>query len=280
MRKKASGQILILILLVVVVALAIGLSVASKNLKNIRTSTQTEQSQRAFSTAEGGVEDVLARLNTIAADPLVKTTGYAETISVGSGLSANVLVKGSQTFEKSIPVGEVGQIDLNGVANPSQLTIEWGKRNLPNNAEGNPVASIEVSFVCANTYSTCITTPNTFLQLNFQHREALLGTTSLQLGQTGNWTSCPDSTSSEFYCKKTYTLSFINNRILRIRPLYNTTTIRVTSSDPNFPVQTYDVTSTADVQGVTRKVQVSRTALPQLPAVFDFGLFSETDIVK
>ena len=48
------GQILILVLLVVVVILAIGLSVASRNITNLRTSTQTENSQKAFSAAEGG----------------------------------------------------------------------------------------------------------------------------------------------------------------------------------------------------------------------------------
>ncbi len=60
---KKSGQILILVLLIVVVALAVGLSVASRNITNLRSSTQTEQSQRAFTAAEGGVEDVLSRLS-------------------------------------------------------------------------------------------------------------------------------------------------------------------------------------------------------------------------
>ena len=55
-----SGQILILVLLVVVVVLAIGLSVASRNITNLRTATQSEQSQRAFGAAEGGVEKVLS----------------------------------------------------------------------------------------------------------------------------------------------------------------------------------------------------------------------------
>ena len=49
----------------------------------------------------------------------------------------------------------------------------------------------------------------------------------------------------------------------------------------NLPIQTYDITSTATTDiGVTRRVQVTKTALPQLPAVFDYVLYSESDIKK
>ena len=57
--KKKKGQVLVLVLLVVVVALAVGLSVASRNLTNLRITTQSEQSQRAFNAAEGGNEHAL-----------------------------------------------------------------------------------------------------------------------------------------------------------------------------------------------------------------------------
>src|SRR3989338_3404772 len=92
--KKRRGQILILVLLIVVVALAVGLSVASRNITNLRTSTQTEQSQRAFSAAEGGVEDVLSKLSTIAND-----------INVGSS-NSGCAVAGNQAI-CSVPVGEI-----------------------------------------------------------------------------------------------------------------------------------------------------------------------------
>src|SRR3989338_6979057 len=99
--KRKSGQILILILLIVVVALAVGLSVASRNITNLRTSTQAEHSQRALSAAEGGVEDVLSRLNYVAqyittgtAVPGLVCTGSGQancTVSVGN-IDANVVV--------------------------------------------------------------------------------------------------------------------------------------------------------------------------------------------
>src|SRR3972149_6444629 len=99
------GQILILVLLAVVVILAVGLSVASRNITNLRTSTQTEQSQRAFSAAEGGVEDVLSRLSTIAQSPSI-ATGVDVPVTVGD-ITANVNVKASSVYEAVVEEGTV-----------------------------------------------------------------------------------------------------------------------------------------------------------------------------
>ena len=69
--------------------------------------------------------------------------------------------------------------------------------------------------------------------------------------------------------------------ILRIRPFWNKTTVRVFSVNEQLPVQTYELTSQATTEiGVTRKVQVTRTVLPQLPAAFDYVLYSEERIFK
>ena len=79
------GQVLILVLLVVVVALAVGLSVASRNITNVRTSTQTEESQKAFSAAEAGIESILSQgLGSLQEGP-------QDPVTVG-GVTANVIV--------------------------------------------------------------------------------------------------------------------------------------------------------------------------------------------
>lgn len=56
---KQSGQIIMALILIMSVALAIGLSVIQKSLVDISTATKVEQSQRAFSAAEAGVEKAL-----------------------------------------------------------------------------------------------------------------------------------------------------------------------------------------------------------------------------
>ena len=264
--KKKNGQILVLVLLVVVVALSIGLSVASRNITNLRISTQTEQSQRAFSAAEGGVEDVLSRLSTIASQPAVASSGgYTDEVQVGE-LKANVTVRAANVYEALISEGTVAQIDLAGPpAATGNIQIEWAKTS--DEAESAEPASIEVTIVSGIN-------PGPYTQ----KRLALAGqgTGRVEEGFTGSNCSLP----GVFKCAKTITLES-NPLFLRVRPFWNRTTVKVASVGGSLPVQTYDVTSTATTElGVTRRVQVNRTALPQLPAAFDYVLFSESDIAK
>lgn len=53
------GQILLIVVLVMVTALTIGLSVAARTITNIRTTEEAENSEKAFSAAEAGVERAL-----------------------------------------------------------------------------------------------------------------------------------------------------------------------------------------------------------------------------
>lgn len=55
------GQVVIILLLIMVVGLAIALSVASRSVTEISTATKTEESSRAFSAAEAGIERALTQ---------------------------------------------------------------------------------------------------------------------------------------------------------------------------------------------------------------------------
>lgn len=277
--KKRSGQILILVLLVVVVALAIGLSVASRNLTNLRTSTQTEQSQRAFSAAEGGVEDTLSNLTAIKNDPNIATpTGINRDVAVGQ-ITANVNVKAANVYEAVIDEGTVGQITLVNTDASSwngTLTVEWILQADTQTENITPKASVEISFVCQST--SCVTSSGTGIYT--QHRAAYEAETIS--GQEGFSACIANPPGDKYLCRTTFAVASGNSaKVLRIRPFWRKTTVRVTGV-PALPVQAYDVVSTATTPdlGITRRVQVTRTALPQLPASFDYVLFSETDIIK
>lgn len=256
--RKRSGQILILVLLVVVVALAVGLSVASRNITNLRTSTQTEQSQRAFSAAEGGVEDVLSRLSSISVPVGGQTT---VPVDVG-GIVANVVVLGSNIYQATIAEGIVGQVDLAGSS--GSVTIEWAKNS--ETQESTEPASLEITQVYG-------TSPN-YLQKRYAYSAGAFPGRDEQ-----GFSSASCSGSGEFKCRVSITLE-ANPVLLRIRPFWVATTVRVQGSS-DLPLQTYDVTSTATTDlGITRRVQVQRTALPQLPASFDYVLYSDQSISK
>lgn len=53
------GQVILILLLTMLVALSIGLVVTQKSITDLATSNQTEQSTRAFSAAEAGIEQII-----------------------------------------------------------------------------------------------------------------------------------------------------------------------------------------------------------------------------
>lgn len=58
-KKNQQGQILLVVVLVMVIALTVGLSLASRSITNLKTTTEESNSQKAFSAAEAGIERVL-----------------------------------------------------------------------------------------------------------------------------------------------------------------------------------------------------------------------------
>ncbi len=302
--RKERGQILILVLLVVVVSLAVGLSVASRNISNLKTSTQAEQSQRAFTAAEGGVEDVLSKLNTVAnvinvggaaqagctkntTDANVKQADCTlQNASTTTGVSGTVNVVASTSITKTVDTGDVAQVNLKNFPAGGTFDVEWGKAD-----EINPKPSLEFTFICTNSTDTlCGINPGGGVVSTSkasgsygQHRLAYQAETIP--GQSG-FTVC---TASSYACKVTFTIpptgaNYAGLELLRMKPFWGRATIVVTPTGAqaaNFPVQTYSITSVATTDtGVSRKVQVSRDALPQLPAVFDYVLYSGSDIIK
>lgn len=263
-----SGQVLVIVLLIVVVSLAVGLSVASRNITNLRTSTQTEHSQRAFTAAEGGVEEVLSRLSDVAGNPGVNTAAGANVpVQVGD-ITAEVNVKGSTVYDAVIEEGTVGQVDLSGGNAPSQVKISWAKSSDP--LEVADPASIEVTIVYNSPVGDFT-----------QERSAWSGG-GHTIDEEGfdRDLGCPPASGFET-CARVNVNAAANPLFMRIRVFWNKATVNVEGVDKPLPVQAYELTSTAATDlGITRKVNVTRTVLPQLPAVFDYVLFSQGDIVK
>ena len=57
--KNQNGQVVIILLMVVLVALAVALSVIGRSLNDVSSSTKIEDSSRAFSAAQAGIEKAL-----------------------------------------------------------------------------------------------------------------------------------------------------------------------------------------------------------------------------
>lgn len=91
-KKKQSGQVVLILLLVMIVALAIGLSVVQRSLTDVSTSTRIEQSSRAFSAAEAGIERVLQNGDPSALENVINEDAFGNNASAivrGGGLLPN-----------------------------------------------------------------------------------------------------------------------------------------------------------------------------------------------
>ena len=294
--KKKSGQILILVLLVVVVSLAIGLSVASQNLTNLKISTQTEQSQRAYTLAENGVESILGQLGSDATTQSIVNAGSAGSPFTGpadsSGNSSSVNVVAKSAYERYIPLGEVGLIALYWQSGNDTYNISWNRSD----NQVSEAASLEVTLVYQDS-------TNAYKQIRWY----LLGPTPHHTGEpassgvdfansgTGNNSMVQGSSTCNpvninllrnqaINASSGVFPNIVTRKFLRIRPLYTGATVNAsgcTAPATNLPTQEYDITSTATIgSGVTRKLLVQKSALPQLPAIFDYALYSETNINK
>lgn len=263
-----SGQVLVLVLLVVVVALSIGLSVASRNITNLKTATQSERSQRAFSAAEGGVEDILSRLSNITTTNPAVTSPSGDNISVPVGdISATVNVKAYSIYESIIELGTVGQVNLKDAPNPTQLQIDWGNPADPSNP-----ASIEVIeyYQTSGGYN--------------QRRDAWQGVSSRanENGFSPYNAGCTPSAGFQRCALFNVDPSLAGTgKYFRVRPFWSRASVKVSATIGSIPLQNFDIESTARTsEGLTRKVLVKRNTLPSLPAAFDYALFSSGSITK
>ena len=150
----SSGQALLLVLLSMAVALTIVLSVISRTISDIKISSQDENSQRAFSAAEAGIEQALV----VGSDTGDVDIGNAQFSAVVSDFA-----KGEETFvfPNSFTSGEpaivwfvshdpiTGNLSCSGAGNPcfkgDRIKICWGDNTVA------PVPAIEASIIYLNT---------------------------------------------------------------------------------------------------------------------------------
>lgn len=86
MNTNQKGQAVIILLLIMTVSLAIGLSVVGRSINEISTSTKTEDSARAFSAAEAGIEKAIS--SGLAVGTISPTPGYSSINMVDNQTSA------------------------------------------------------------------------------------------------------------------------------------------------------------------------------------------------
>jgi len=281
MSKSNSGQTLLIILLIAAVILTVGLAVASYSITDIKISQQEEESARAFSAAEAGIEESLK-------------IGSATNVTVGN-ITAQVseaIQGGGKDFNfggLKFASGELANVWLidhtpEGELNPSEffpsngkITICWGESNMVGN--DNPPA-LETSLIYKDGVNYKV------IRSGFDPKSGR--TTGFDLTDDSDGGNCPPAGGLAFaknidLARDTFALpANAVPYLLRLKLLYNTEAQPLAvSADSNLPNQgkCFDSAATITDSNITRKIrQCQFYEAP--PAIFDYVLFSGSSLTK
>ncbi len=256
--RKNSGQIAVFILLIMLIGLTIGLAVVSRTIQDLKQTAVTDQSGRAFSAAEAGLEKGLETLRTgslsqqdLAGISGISQVNYSVTPTTGTSFASNGPVAN----------GEVISVNLDGYTGGT-IKIFWGK-------SGEADASLVLSF-----YTVDSSANYSVVKYAYNPPSCSLADCN-STSSTFNYFDSADSGDSVYKAGKSLTVP-ADTKLLRIRPIYNNTSIKVEAGSGSLPAQGYTVTSTAQtVGGVSRAVQVSSTS-GSLPPFFDYVLYAKS----
>lgn len=151
------GQVLLIVVLVMVTALTIGLSVTARTITNIKTSQEAENSEKAFSAAEAGIEESLTSGNN-EVGTFTNNASYTTTVTNLSGVEL--------PLNNGVPVLKDDAIDLWLSSYPSYanqwsgtFTLYWGQAGdvcSPSEAS-NTMAALEIIVMQGNRNAPNIT---------------------------------------------------------------------------------------------------------------------------
>jgi len=272
-KELEKGQAVLVVLLVMSVLLTLGLSVVSRSVTDVKISQQSQESARAFWTAQAGLEKALLAQSDIP-DSTIDGVSYAVTKSALGG--------GTEFVPEAIDVGknfvywlvdhkDDGSIDTSFYSG-DRLTIYWGRYP----ADG-PAPALVATLVYKDTsgnfrsrkfaYDPVTRSPATNFSLPDSGTDFSFGGNTFAYKATiSGLLSLPG------YDRKPY---FVN-----IKMLFNTTTqpIGVQTVGVGFVQGScYESKATVTVSNIVRNLKECRT-WPQTPGIFDYLLFSGGDI--
>jgi len=277
-RNIQQGQIVLILVLLSVVGLTIGLSLIGRTITDIRISHQVEESSRAFSAAEAGIETALR-------GTAIQETGNL-TIS-GAAASYKVEMTGGTSSVYSFPVtdpgamqslwfmehktdgsGKLDESSAYSIGNP--IGVCWGL-----GAENNAAlvmtliyrdeddlykiakAAYDPGSGHLNNFLTTVEKIGNYCDGNFRFRKVINGALEFWDGLTLN----PGA--------KLIALS--------LQPVYQATAMAVKPDNPEakLPYQGKQIISlgTTDT-GIVRKIQVTQ-GFPLLPEIFNFSFCTQ-----
>ncbi|MBI4078679.1 MAG: hypothetical protein HY429_00035 [Candidatus Levybacteria bacterium] len=253
------GQALLVLVLVLVVSLTVGLSVASRSITNVRISTEEENSQRALSAAEAGIEQVLA---------------------TGEQILSPMNVGGQATIEKVEISQFSGKQFLLNDGNPVRKSEGVDVWFVEHNPDGTPNYTNPLTSVNINIFFGVNPNPGACSTAAIE-TVAVTGPLGLEKSVRETFDPCSNRITSNKFNPATATagtgvcsglpyrasLSTISNGFfVRVIPHYANTILCV-SANKQLPSQGRLISSTAKSGGTARKITFFQ-GYPKLPVEF------------
>ncbi len=281
MKDAELGQILLVILLVMTVGLTIVLAVVSRSITDIRISQQEEDSARALSVAEAGIERALVggpSIDTIGGITYrvsSEVLGDSKNFDFGGGKFA---AGDTQTVWLLPHVANGEELDESGVGFPynEKITVCWGDN--PEDKSALEVILIYKGGVDADDFKigrrVFDADYGRAAENKFDQADDIDGDncgSKLAFGENIDFTDF----THNFEGTKLY--------VLRLKLLYNNQPqpLAVSSESEKFPSQgnCYISTAGGEESGITRRVRQCQF-YKSPPEIFDYVLFSEEDLTK
>jgi len=288
----SSGQALLLVLLSMAVVLTVVLSILARSVTDISITTQDEESLRAFSAAEAGVEKALlagsSQTGTVGeANYSTSVTSFAEglqefvyPIALTSGESATIWFVAHDT------AGNLVCSEQQPCFKGESLKVCWGKAGTSALSDTTPAIEVTVYYTAVPGDYTTARVARETIDPNVTRR-------------AGNYFSAPDSGTCKigettFEFQKTLTFSDLNIpaasygasnglQFARIRAFYNTDTSHQigvsTLGTGTLPAEGVRIESSGTSGEANRKLDVFQS-FGESPSIFDSAIFSPPGITK
>ncbi len=258
-KNNQQGQVLLIVILVMVVALTIGLSVASRSIVSLRTSTEQAESQKALAAAEAGIEQAI-KANSAPVPGQLGNASYVTSLSDVNG--TNFVLNGGNPISKNdgfdlwLSDYSTSSAEIYQNQRDANLTIYWG-----DSSDGCSNAALEVAVISGNRSNPTLT------------KYAFDACQDRQTGNNFTYISGGGGTVSGETFPFGTTIAVTSGFIVRIIPLYANANVGVLSS-ADLPNQGKVITSTGASGATERKITVFQS-YPSLPVeLFPYNLFS------
>ncbi len=260
--EQEKGQALLIVVLVMVVSLTVGLSLVSRSITNLRTASEEENSQRAFSAAEAGVEQAAKTGRGISTAKQFDNNSVIAQVSISTVRGTEFPLYGGNTILRDDAVtlwlsdysADPSKIYLNPWS--GNLTVYWGSSSdvCDPSVSVNSMAALELVLI-SGTKTAPVSQHYALDPCNA--RTAVNNFTYVSGGG--------GTISGRSYQFKS-TIAVTSGLIMRIMPLYSKVQIAV-SGNSELPAQGSTIDSVGTSGTTSRKIAFFQ-GYPEVPSEF------------